>query len=220
MGWHQKGPDGLSNMERSICLAIDRGLNNREAYREAVPHSTASDRSARQIASRVRKRPRCVAFLRKLQAQANRRHSRSKDSILRELASLAFADSTAFLEPGADGAVLRDFRELTPEQRRQVQRIVVTKSRYGGTVRLDLCNKQAAFKLYCRVLGHLDSGGQKGGDTRDLAEIGAQMSDVERAQRLVAMLRLAKKADETDEQSERVGEGPESNSGETSARLR
>ena len=62
----RRGTDGLTDKERAICLAVDAGKTDKEAFRLACPESQATDYSASVGAARVRKRPHCVEFLQAL----------------------------------------------------------------------------------------------------------------------------------------------------------
>lgn len=203
MGASRRGPDGLTDLERDICHAVDRGLTDIAAYRAVRPQAKASDLTAERYVWRIRHRPQCVAYIRKLQAAARDRHAQEKDAIVRELVNLSRSDMGAFTDWGPDGAALRDVRELTPEQRRQVSKLFFTKTRYGGSLRIELYDKLSAFRTLCRVLGYYDTAERKDGDEPSPSEIVAQMSDVEKAQRLAAILRQGKQGYESKESSER-----------------
>ncbi len=114
----RRGPDGLTDLERDICHAVDNGLGDRDAYRAVRPQAKASDLTAERYVWRIRHRPQCVAYLRKRQAAARSRHDRHKDRVIDELANIAFADAGDLFHWGPDGVTLRDISELTPAQRR------------------------------------------------------------------------------------------------------
>lgn len=194
MASRRRGPDGLTDFERDICHAIDRGLSDREAYRDVRPGSRASDNTAEVYVWRVRQRPHCRAYLQELKTKSLARHMDRKDRIVEELAILAFADLADVLVDGPDGPTLRPLATLGPAQRRALSRITIRRTAKGATARVGLHNKLAALDKLCRLFGIFAEG--KDADRPDLAEIGAAMSDVERAQRLVAMLKSLEAAKE------------------------
>lgn len=119
----RRGVDGLTDNERAICLAVDAGYTDKEAFRLARPNSRTTDHSASVGAARVRKRPHCVAFLKKLQAETLARHARHKDQVIDELANIAFSDVGDLICWGPDGVTVKDVAELTPAQRRLVAKV-------------------------------------------------------------------------------------------------
>ena len=64
MGTARRGPDGLTDFEREICHAVDRGLSDRDAYREVRPNQTkTADQTAASTVWGIRHRPHCAAYL-------------------------------------------------------------------------------------------------------------------------------------------------------------
>lgn len=189
----RRGPDGLTDLERDICHAVDRGLGDREAYRAARPLAKASDLTAERYVWRIRHRPRCIAYLRDLQAQSRFRHLDVKDRLLEELKNIAFADPGVLFRWGPDGVTVRDIAELSPAQRRLVSRVSTTRTARGGTIRLEMHDKLQAMEKLCRMFG-LYAPDARPPDAQ-LAAAREPISPVERAQRLTAILRDAKRAD-------------------------
>lgn len=190
----RRGPDGLTEKERAICFAIDAGLSHVAAYREACPHSVASDRTAERNVSRIRKLPHCAAFLKQLGAISVQRHSRRKDRVIEELANIAFSDAGDLFRWGPDGVTIKDIDELTPAQRRLVAKAATTKTAQGGTTRLEIYDKLAALDKLCRAFGlyapnQLTTGAKKVSEAETIER--TPLSDIERAQRLAAILREA-----------------------------
>ena len=104
-------------------------------------------------AARVRKRPHCVAFLKRLQTKTLARHEHHKDRVIEELVNIAFADAGDLFRWGPDGVTIRDISELTPAQRRLVSIVSTTKTEQGGTTRLDIRSKLQALDKLCRLFG-------------------------------------------------------------------
>ena len=182
-----RGPDRLTEYERKICHAVDRGLGDRAVFREVRPLSAASDDTARRTVWSVRQRPHCRAYLAELKARSLARHLDAKDRLIEELAAAAFASLGDFLTDGSDGLALRPLAQLSHIQLRGLRAVTITHSAHGRSVRLALHDKLAAIGKLCRLLG-LDAPDRAKTGARDAV---AQMSDVERAQRLAAILRLA-----------------------------
>ena len=182
----RRAPDGLTDLERDVCHAVDKGLTNREVYRAVRPDSKASDLSAEHFVWRVRKRPQCVAYLKKLKAQAMARHLDAKDDIIAELAVLAFADIGDLLVSGPDGLTVKPIDELPPELRRAVAGLSISRTAHGIAIRLRMHDKIRALDKLCHMFGLYDRENRPGADERAKA-----LSDVERAQRLAAILRMA-----------------------------
>ncbi len=182
----RRAPDGLTKFEREICHAVDSGLSGREAYRAVRPQSKASDRTAEHYIWRVRHRPHCAAYLKTLQAKSLARHPHRKDRIIEELALFAFSDICDLVTWGPDGLAVKRLDQLPPAQRRALSRISISKSAHGGTIRLAMHDKLSALDKLCRMFGLYEQAGVDGGD----AAPDPALSDVERAQRLAAILRL------------------------------
>jgi len=188
----RRGPDGLTDKERAICLAVDAGLTDKEAFRKACPNSRATNHSASVGAARVRKLPHCVAYLKQLQENSLLRHARHKDRVIEELANIAFADAGDLFEWGPEGVTIKDVASLTPAQRRLIS--IASKTKHGaeGTARLDLRSKLQALDKLCHVFGlYAPDPRSIEAKERAIAERAHPMSDVERAQRLAAILREA-----------------------------
>ena len=192
MSSNRRGPDGLTDFERDICHAVDRGLIDQDAYRAVRPQSKASDKSAREYVCKIRHRPHCMTYLKALKAKSLARHLDRKDQIIEELALVAFSDLCDFVTWGPDGLMIKRLEELPPAQRRTLARLSISKTAHGGTVRVALHDKLSALDKLCKLFGLFSQSG-----TDDSAEPIA-MSDVERAQRLAAILRLGDDGETTE----------------------
>lgn len=182
----RRGPDGLTDFERDICHAVDKGLTNKAAYRAVRPDSKASEVTGEQYVWRVRQRPHCAAYLKELKARSLARHLGAKDRILEEYALVAFADIGDLLVSGPDGLTVKPLDSVPSALRRPVSGISMSRTAHGGTIRLMMHDKLRALDKLSQMLGLNDSAARPGADAP--AE---PMGDLERAQRLTALLRLA-----------------------------
>jgi hypothetical protein len=203
MASRRRGPDGLTEFERDLCREVDRGLGDREAYRAVRPHSTASRHTVEHYVRRVRQRPHCAAYLKALKAKSLARHMDRKDRIIEELATVAFADIGDLLTSGPEGLKVRPIGELPPALRRALAWVSISHTAHGGTVRLGMHDKLSALDKLCRMFG-LYRDGRDAGAGPDGAAVA--MSDVDRAQRLAAILRLAGKG--ADGPADETGDSP------------
>ena len=186
----RRGPNGLTDFERDICHAVDRGLTNKAAYRAVRPNAKASDITGEQYVWRVRQRSQCAAYLKELKARSLARHLDAKDQIIEELALVAFSDIGDLLVSGPDGLTVKPLDTLPSALRRPLSGITIRRTAHGGTVRLRMHDKLRALDKLSQMLGLNDPAERPGADNP--AE---PMSDVERAQRLAALLRLAAEAE-------------------------
>ena len=109
-----------------------------------------------------------------------------KDRLVAELASVAFANLGDFLTWGPDGLAVRPLDELSPAQCGALAAVTITRTAHGGSVRLAMHDKLSALHKLCKMFGLYE----KAGAPAD-GEAPAALSDVERAQRLAAILRLS-----------------------------
>ena len=181
----QRGPEGLTDLERDICNALDQGMTYLDAYRSVRPHSKASDKTAERYVYRIRNRPHCIAYLHQLMIESLARHHKRKDRVIEEMALVAFADIGDVMSWGPDGLTVKPFEEMAPAQRRTLSRVSVTKNANGGAVRVALHEKLSALDKLCKLFGLYESADP------DPASAVSELSDIERAQRLAAILRLA-----------------------------
>jgi hypothetical protein len=182
----RRGADGLTDLERKICLAVDQGLSDRQTFREVRPLSTASDRQALDYIRGIRRRPHCAAYLAELKAKTMDRHLDKKDRLVEELAAVAFANLGDFLTSGPDGLAIKPFDDLSPAQYRALAAITITRTAQGGSVRLAMHDKLSALHKLCKLFGLYEKPPAPAGGEAPVA-----LSDVERAQRLAALLRPA-----------------------------
>lgn len=187
---NRRGPDGLTDFERDICHAVDHGMTDQDAYRTVRPQAKASDITARNYVCTIRHRPHCIAYLAMLKTKSLSRHQDRKDQIIEELALVAFSDLGDLLSWGPDGLTVKRLDEVPPAQRRALARLTISKSARGGTIRLAMHDKLSALDKLCKLFGLYAQ------DSADSAEAPTDtMSEVERVQRLTAILRAGQKGD-------------------------
>ena len=185
MSSNRRGPDGLTDFERDICRAVDNGLTDQDAYRAVRPQSKASDKSAREYVCKIRHRPHCMTYLKALKAKSLARHLDRKDQIIEELALVAFSDLWDLLDWGPDGFTIKPLDKLPLAQRRTLARLSISKTAHGGTVRLATHDKLSALDKLCKLFGLYSLA-----EADESARPEIVLNDVERAQRLAAILRL------------------------------
>ncbi len=184
----RRGEDGLTDFERAICQAVDRGLSDQQVFREVRPLSTATDHTAAHYIMHIRRRPHCAAYLAALKAKTLARHLDKKDRLVAELAAVAFANLGDFLTWGPDGLAVRPLDELSPAQCGALAAVTITRTAHGGSVRLAMHDKLPALHKLCKLFGLYEkSPAPVGGGEAPV------LSDVERAQRLASILRLSGK---------------------------
>ncbi|MDD9927059.1 MAG: terminase small subunit [Rhodospirillaceae bacterium] len=186
----RRGPNGLTDFERDICHAVDKGLTNRAAYRAVRPNATASDVTCEQYVWRVRQRPQCVAYLKELKAKSLARHLDAKDQIIEELALVAFSDIGDLLVSGPDGLTVKPIDTLPSALRRPLSGITIRRTAHGDTVRLRMHDKLRALEKLSQMLGLNDPAARPGAGNRT-----EPLSELERAQRVAALLRIAAEAE-------------------------
>lgn len=186
----RRGADGLTDFEREICHAVDRGLSDRQVFHEVRPLSTANDDTARHYIMNIRRRPHCKAYLAELKAKTLSRHLDKKDRLVAELASVAFANLGDFLTWGPEGLAVRPLDELSPAQCSALAAVTITRTAHGGSVRLAMHDKLSALHKLCKMFGLYETpnAGKDGAPADGAAP--PPLSDVERAQRLASILRL------------------------------
>jgi hypothetical protein len=114
-----------------------------------------------------------------------------KDRIIEELACVAFSDIGDLVAWSPDGPQVKPLDKLLPATRRAIARLSVGAK--GGTFRIAMHDKLSALEKLCRLFGLY---GQTDGH-----DVVAQLSDVERAQRLAAILQLADTGDAVDDEA-------------------
>ena len=144
-------------------------LNATRAYRAVYP-DCASDHSASVCGSRSLKNPAVRAYLEQRQADLRRRVEVRQADIITELAAIAFAVQTDYMqlvtEPGDNGRprqklVCTPTQALTERQRKAVA--CIKEGRYG--MEIQTCDKVKALELLGRHLGMFkgdDAGQPKG----------------------------------------------------------
>lgn len=94
-----------------------------------------------------------------IQAALKKRNEKldiTADMVLRELARIAFADTTTAIRIEDGGVVVRDTDDLDEGTRRAISEISETTTANGGTVKIKFHDKTRALELLSRHLGLLN----------------------------------------------------------------
>jgi phage terminase small subunit len=193
--------------ERFVHLVAD-GKSGVDAYLEAG--HMVSRKVAGVSASRLLKRPEVKARLDEIigsrasidaqaTAKAVERLAISKERVLAEIAKVAFSNAGDYFAWGPSGVTVKDCNELSEDQRAAVAEASETVTEAGGTVRVKMHSKMDALDKLGRYLGLFkevhEHSGRNGGPIRIEEE---PMTDIERARRIVYILREGAIALETE----------------------
>lgn len=88
----------------------------------------------------------------------------TRESILRELARIAFGDSRRVMSWGPDGVELVDSASLTDDESAQVAEVSQTTTLHGGTIKLKRFDKVKALELLGRHVGLFEEEGRIDGE--------------------------------------------------------
>ncbi|XGU47459.1 terminase small subunit [Fusobacterium necrophorum subsp. funduliforme] len=125
-----------------------KDLNATQSYIRAG-YKAKDEKSAAVLANRLLRK---VKIQEKIQAEMAEREKRTEitqDRVLREIANLAFTDRTGIVNLKKNRVIIRDFEELTPEQRACVAGVKETK--HG--IEVSFYNKEKALEMLGRHLG-------------------------------------------------------------------
>lgn len=138
-------------MTKNQKIFVDEYLidfNATRAYKVAYP-KVKSDDVARANASRLLTKANTKAEIEKRIKEREKRTEITQDKVLREIANLAFTDRTDIVKVTSGRLVIKDFSELTPEQRTCISSIKETK--FG--IDITFYNKEKALELLGKHLG-------------------------------------------------------------------
>lgn len=123
-------------------------FNATRAYKVAYP-KVKSDDVTRANASRLLTKANIKGEIEKRMKEREKRTEITQDKVLREIANLAFTDRTDIVKVTSGRLVIKDFSELTPEQRACISSIKETK--FG--IDVTFYNKEKALELLGKHLG-------------------------------------------------------------------
>ncbi|CAL7867511.1 terminase small subunit [Fusobacterium necrophorum] len=125
-----------------------KDLNATQAYIRAG-YKFKSENVAAASAAKILRNPKIQEKIQKAMAEREKRTEITQDRVLREIANLAFTDRTGIVNLKKNRVIIRDFEELTPEQRACVAGVKETK--YG--IEVSFYNKEKALEMLGRHLG-------------------------------------------------------------------
>ena len=156
----------LTEAQKRFCDEYLIDLNATRAYK-AVYKICKTDETAAASAARLLKKDKVMRYIDKRMTERSERTEVTQDRVIRELASIAFADLSDFVKIDPTGrVVITQTAELTPAQRRAVS--MIKETRDGVEVRL--YDKQRALELLGKHMGMF----------RDRIEIAPSVSDAAR----------------------------------------
>lgn len=89
-----KGPDGLTDKMRRFCEEYVKDYNAGQAYKRASDTVTTMD-SARNVASKLLKKPEIIAYINKLQKQLLEAQCVNAERIAQTLSDIAFDEKAS-----------------------------------------------------------------------------------------------------------------------------
>lgn len=163
-----------------------------------------SKKSSTDWAWRLLRKPAVAAAVEAAQAARAERTRVTADTVVKELAKVAFGDARDLLSWGKDGVELRDSKDLTDAAAALVSEVSETRTAAGGTRRVKLHCKLTALTALGRHLG-LFSGRLvppgPGADDEDGGAAGAEDAR-ERLARKIARIAARLRAEETSAESD------------------
>ncbi len=125
-----------------------KDLNGTQAYIRAG-YKVKDENSAAVMANRLLRN---VKIQEKIQVAMKEREKRTEitqDRVLKEIANLAFTDRTGIVNLKNNSLIIKNFDELSPEQKVCISGVKETK--FG--IEVTFYNKEKALEMLCRHLG-------------------------------------------------------------------
>lgn len=123
-------------------------LNATRAYKAAYPH-VKNDKTAAAAAARLLRNVKVVSYIEERMQDRQKRTEITQDRVLQELAAIAFARTTDFVQIVNDRVLLTDTSKLSEIQIRAIAGIKEGKN----GIELKLNDKEKALELLGRHLG-------------------------------------------------------------------
>lgn len=120
---------------------------------QAATRAGYSGKTARQMGAENLSKPDIQAALRDAMEARSRRTEVTADAVISELAAIAFANMSDYLDWGPNGVALRGKAELTRNQCAALAEISETLTKSGATRRIKLYDKISALEKLGRHLG-------------------------------------------------------------------
>lgn len=130
---------------------IDEYLVDLNATQAAI-RAGYSPRTANEQAARLLAKASVAGAIAERMAQRERRTKVTQDSVIRELARIAFADPRRVMEWGPNGVKLTRSSELNDDDAAAIAEVSETRTEHGGSMRVKLVSKERALELLGRHL--------------------------------------------------------------------
>lgn len=210
----------LSNRERVFVREYLIDLN----ASQAAIRAGYSPKSIGRNICRVMRRPRVRAAIAAAMAERERDLQIDARAVLREIARLGFANMLDYVRVEEDGSAALDLSGLTRDRAAAITEITLAEGaettgrlrRGGKRVRLKLADKPRSLFMLGQHLGLFPRGREEEGVRADAAG-GPEMSDLELAQRILAIFAGAEKEEQA--AREAGGEAGHVEAGVTSRRI-
>lgn len=125
-----------------------KDLNGTQAYIRAG-YKVKDENSAAVMANRLLRNVKVQEKIQKAMAEREKRTEITQDRVLKEIANLAFTDRTGIVNLNNNRLIIKNFDELTPEQKACISGVKETK--YG--IEVTFYNKEKALEMLGRHLG-------------------------------------------------------------------
>jgi phage terminase small subunit len=148
------------------CRFVEEYLKDLNATQAAI-RAGYSKRGASVTGSKLLVNPKVADAVQAAKVRRSRRVEVTADSVIRELARIAFSDMREFAEWGPTGVKLRDSAALDEHDARSVAEVSEAPGKFGSTLKFKLHSKTAALDLLAKHTGVV--GGDLGADPADVA---------------------------------------------------
>lgn len=125
-----------------------KDLNATQAYIRAG-YKFKNENVAAASAAKILRNPKIQEKIQKAMAEREKRTEITQDRVLKEIANLAFTDRTGIVNLNNNRLIIKNFDELTPEQKACISGVKETK--YG--IEVTFYNKEKALEMLGRHLG-------------------------------------------------------------------
>ena len=141
----------LTAKQELFAIAVAKGINQSEAYRNAGYGKGMAAKTIREAASRLLRNSKVLAMVERLKAPALRKAELSVERTLEEVACLSHSDLGHMLE--RDGSLI-PLAEMDPKARRAISSIEFVTDKDGArTTKIRLWDKNAALEKSMKHLG-------------------------------------------------------------------
>ena len=123
---------------------------------EAARMAGYSAKSVNSQGPALLRNPQVKHYIRKRQDDRNRRHEVTEDKIVRELATLAFAEPGEFAEWDGDDLTIKSSRDIRKELRGAIKSLEPVITKWGRALKITFYDKVAAMQLLMQHRGMLN----------------------------------------------------------------